>query len=95
MKQVKMSGSYIRYSDDDRPWSHCYDCNLPYKDFPCDMLIQDDLWELINPTEHQGGGLLCPNCICARLIKLPGMTCVRACIDIAVSTGATYEHRRY
>lgn len=48
---------------------------MPYPEFPCDMVIQDRLWDKISPS---GGpdGLLCPNCICARLHVL-GMAAVR------------------
>ena len=53
----------------------CYDCGLDYRKFPLDALCHNDIWELISPSEHSGGGLLCPNCICARLAKL-GACCV-------------------
>lgn len=56
----------------------CYDCGLPYDKFPCDMNVSDEIWEKINPSSFEGGGLLCPNCICARLIKLPTITWVYA-----------------
>jgi hypothetical protein len=55
-----------RYSDNDRPKGVCYDCKMKYSDFP-DMSIPDDLWEEINPTYHNGAGLLCPTCIANRL----------------------------
>jgi len=48
----------------------CYDCRLDYRKFPLDAIVVDDLWELINPSKHDGGGLLCPNCICRRLKEL-------------------------
>ena len=69
-----------KYKDNDRPKGCCYDCKLDYDKFPCDMLIQNNLWEKINPTYHEGAGLLCPNCICTRLMKL-GLTCVRTIVD--------------
>ena len=55
-----------RYKDSERPSSACYDCGLEYGEFP-DMVIPDSLWEKINPTYHQGAGLLCPTCIAKRL----------------------------
>lgn len=58
-----------RYRDDERPQGSCYDCGLEYSNFP-DMMIPDDLWERINPTEHEGAGILCPTCIARRLDHL-------------------------
>lgn len=45
----------------------CLDCGEKYgsQRFP-DLIIDDDAWKAISPN-HDGGGLLCPNCICARL----------------------------
>ena len=45
----------------------CYDCGEPYGSprFQ-DLIIPLDIWERISPTSDEGG-LLCPNCICARL----------------------------
>lgn len=47
----------------------CYDCGRPYEDsgFP-DLVIPNDTWAAISPT-GDGGGLLCPSCICERLVK--------------------------
>lgn len=49
----------------------CYDCGLPYGDpkFP-DLLIPNNVWELISPSEYRGAGLLCPNCIIGRCEEL-------------------------
>ena len=56
-----------KYKDNERPKNVCYDCGLKYgEDFP-DFIIPDELWELINPTYHEGAGLLCPTCIANRL----------------------------
>ena len=55
-----------RYKDSERPTKCCYDCRLKYAEFP-DMIINDELWELINPTFHNGAGILCPTCIANRL----------------------------
>lgn len=55
----------------------CYDCNLPYKDFPLDALVHNDIWELIRAEDlEEDVGILCPNCICRRLRKL-GATCLK------------------
>jgi hypothetical protein len=68
--------------------ARCYDCGLDYRKFPCDMIIDDVLWELIKPCHYKGAGLLCPNCICRRLMKLPHMVCVTVNVDMAISTGS-------
>jgi len=54
--------------------AQCADCSRPYGDeygFP-DLVIPNEAWRRISPTGDDGG-LLCPNCICARLHKA-GMT---------------------
>lgn len=46
----------------------CYDCGRRYGDehgFP-DLIIETHAWNAISPT-GDGGGLLCPSCICKRL----------------------------
>lgn len=46
----------------------CEDCGRRYGNehgFP-DLVISDEAWEAIMP-DREGGGLLCPSCICARL----------------------------
>jgi hypothetical protein len=58
-----------KYTDSERPLGKCYDCGIPYHDF-ADLEIPDDIWEKINPTYHEGAGLLCPNCIGLRLREL-------------------------
>jgi hypothetical protein len=66
-----------RYPDAERPgWKDgepvsgmCYDCRIPYGAFE-DIHLPNDLWERINPTPHEGAGLLCPNCIFERLHHL-------------------------
>jgi hypothetical protein len=66
-----------RYRDDERPTdSRCYDCARPYASTG-DCAIPDELWEAINPTEHEGGGILCANCIIDRL-RLVGISDVSA-----------------
>ncbi len=46
----------------------CYDCHLDYGgDAWADVCVDNDVWELINPSEQKGGGLLCFNCMLRRL----------------------------
>jgi hypothetical protein len=48
----------------------CLDCHRRYGDehgFP-DLIVPDDVWEAINPGSD-GGGMLCPSCICARAYR--------------------------
>jgi hypothetical protein len=59
-----------RFSDKERPHGQCYDCGLPYDDPGwIDILVPDDVWEIINPTYHEGAGLLCITCIARRCIE--------------------------
>lgn len=58
----------LKFKDDIRPHSACYDCSAPYHSWP-DYTVNDDIWELINPTKHEGAGLLCPSCVSKRLSK--------------------------
>lgn len=58
-----------KYTDDERPQGCCYDCRTPYHAFQ-DMIIPDKYWDKINPTYHDGAGLLCPTCIINRLHML-------------------------
>lgn len=58
-----------RYVDEERQGGSCYDCELAYRHFPIEMVIDNETWELINPTYHEGAGLLCHNCMIARLRK--------------------------
>lgn len=55
-----------RFDDNERPQGCCYDCGLKYGTFP-DFSITNEHWELINPTHHEGAGILCPTCIAVRL----------------------------
>jgi len=49
----------------------CNDCGLAYgRGGFADLIVPDNVWELINPSDYVGGGLLCPNCICARLRRV-------------------------
>lgn len=61
-----------RYTDEERPKSaQCYDCGLPY-DSPewIEAVISNHTWEMINPTYHQGAGLLCITCMARRLHEI-------------------------
>lgn len=66
-----------KYSDEEKLRGKCYDCTIPYSDF-VDLSIPDKFWEMINPTFHEGAGLLCPNCITKRLkkIKAGDVSCI-------------------
>jgi hypothetical protein len=57
------------YEDGERPRAECYDCERPYETMG-DCVIDNVLWERINPTRHRGAGLLCANCITERLRHL-------------------------
>lgn len=49
----------------------CEDCGRPYGDefgFP-DLVVTHDIWEQLMPG-RQGGGLLCPSCMCKRAYNL-------------------------
>lgn len=51
--------------------STCYDCGLLYSgDAWADVVVPDGYWEMINPTHHEGGGLLCFNCMNRRFAAL-------------------------
>ena len=53
----------------------CFDCGLLYADLGfVDLVLPNDVWAKIAPS-HDGGGLLCPTCICARTQKA-GIECV-------------------
>lgn len=69
------------YTDDERPSGECYDCGRDYDTF-ADLNVPDDVWAKINPTTHEGAGLLCPNCLCDRL-RVVGETGVEAEIWVA------------
>lgn len=58
-----------------RQWKHdnylergaiCLDCEIPYP-FPVEMIIADEQWEAISPTNERGCGLLCHRCMIERL----------------------------
>ena len=46
--------------------AHCFDCLLPYSEW-VDLIVQNEVWEEINPSSRPGGGSLCPNCIGKRI----------------------------
>jgi hypothetical protein len=58
-----------KYTEEERPcgeYGKCYDCGIPYEEIE-DMVLPNELWELINPSQYKGSGLLCPTCIANRL----------------------------
>ena len=60
-----------KYTEEDTSGGECYDCGLWYGcDAWADVVVKDEVWELINPSEHKGGGLLCFNCMNRRLAFL-------------------------
>ena len=58
----------------------CMDCGKPYSSFPLDVTIPDDQWRQIHDSK---GGVLCANCMVARLSRLPGAIAVRARLEVA------------
>lgn len=58
-----------KHPDNEEPKAVCYDCGLPYEEFQ-DMVVPNDIWELISPTNFKGAGLLCPTCMANRLAFL-------------------------
>lgn len=67
-------------SIDPSPPPNCLDCGLAYEFFPLDVLLSRSQWLEIHPAEN---GLLCAACIVRRAAKVPGVTCVRAILEIA------------
>lgn len=49
----------------------CYDCGFLYG-APgwLEVTIPDEVWEQINPTYHEGSGILCVTCIARRCEEL-------------------------
>jgi len=58
----------------------CYDCGLPYRSFPLDVVLPDEQWNAISPTGGHGC-VLCAQCIVHRAAKLPGATVVHVTIE--------------
>lgn len=59
----------------------CFDCGENYP-FGLDMILPDSQWNHIFPEgKGEGGGLLCPTCICKRAAKLKDSTVVLCWID--------------
>lgn len=57
----------------------CEDCGLPYRDFPLDVVLPDEHWELIHPSGT--GGVLCAACIVSRAAQVPGVTVIHASLN--------------
>lgn len=65
----------------------CMDCRLLYEDFPLDMTLSDEQWNMIHDSP---GGVLCASCIVKRASKLRGAVAVRAHIELLpLSAGET------
>jgi len=59
------------------------DCGLPYSSFPLDVNLPRGQWLQINPKD---GGVLCANCIVARVKKLiPGATVIHAIVEVQLN----------
>lgn len=49
----------------------CFDCGLVYASSKwADVVVPDEYWEMINPSEDSGCGLLCFNCMVGRFEAL-------------------------
>lgn len=66
MNEYHLQWKYVDKERDLQARAKCYDCALPYPQGN-DCVIPNDIWEQINPTYHVGAGILCANCIMARL----------------------------
>lgn len=57
-----------RYTVEELPnCNGCYDCNLPYGEPGwIEAIVPDEVWEIINPSYHERGGILCITCIARR-----------------------------
>lgn len=65
----------------------CYDCGLEYgSDGWMDALIPNDVWEAINPTYHEGAGILCITCI-NRRCKIAGI----GGVPVWITSGALHS----
>lgn len=57
----------------------CYHCGEPYRNWPYDIHVSDEVWAKISPT-GDGGGLLCASCLCTAIAVSIGSEEVRATI---------------
>lgn len=84
-------------TDEEEEKTRCHDCLRPYGDefgFP-DLVIPFWAWKQISPSKSDGG-LLCPSCICKRLVAA-GIRCEGAFMSgpiISVSRHAMELDRR-
>jgi hypothetical protein len=60
----------------------CLDCQLPYSEFPVDVVLPHGQWCLINPG---GEGVLCAGCIVKRAAKVPGVFVCHLIFEMSVS----------
>ena len=56
----------------------CRDCKLPYKEMGLDLVLSNEQWLRVWPSD---GGVLCANCICLRAAQLPGTSVIKAVIE--------------
>lgn len=57
----------------------CLDCDIPYSEFPMDVVLPRGQWLLINPADS---GVLCANCIVARASKILKATVCHLIIEV-------------
>lgn len=80
-----------RYTDDERPNACCYDCGLEYGGNAwMDALVPNDVWAIINPTFHEGAGILCVSCINRRCVEA-GLSNVPVWIASGALTSKDYD----
>ena len=82
---ITMLQHFLSILDSDPDSEHpdgckCQGCGAYYT---VDMSVPNEIWEKI--TLKKGGGLLCPGCICIKLVEVCGATAVNAYPD-------NYEH---
>lgn len=72
-----------KYTDEERNiiGCACYDCGLKYGGAGwIDAVIDNKYWEIINPSYHNGAGLLCITCIAKRL-ELLGLSNIEVSLN--------------
>jgi predicted nucleic acid-binding Zn-ribbon protein len=73
-----IAGILAELHDNDPLKPNCLDCGKPYEDFPMDVVLSDEQWQMIHPDKN---GLLCADCIVKRASRLPGAYIVRMIIE--------------
>ena len=57
-----------------KPAGEGYVCQCCNKEYNYDLIVSDDVWKRIAPKSidgYKGGGLLCPECIVAKILSTP------------------------